>query len=128
MRHLILKRFLQNIQLRLLQNTVGDVMVLSYVKKIGDQDIARGNPPLAYEGSCSTYNKRITLPGKQKRAVYSTAIAVDDRHISVADTLDGEYAVYTVDTDVSDIMVNANHFGKRRATKKILNPNRTSFR
>jgi hypothetical protein len=88
-------------------------MELTYVKQIGDHDIARGNPPLAYEGymellllACSTYDKKITLPGKQMRAVYSTAISVDDGHIPVDDFLDGEYAVFTVDTDVSDIMVN----------------------
>jgi hypothetical protein len=95
-------------------------MELSYVKQIGDQDIARGNPPLAFESfiallllACSTYDKKITLPGKQKRAVYSTEIPVEN-------TLDGEFEVFTVDRDVSDIMVNAtnlNRFGNHRATK-----------
>jgi hypothetical protein len=113
-------------KLRMLQNAVGDVTELSYIKQISDQDVARGNPPLVYDGymelllsACSTYDKKITLPGKQKRAVYSTAISIDDGHISVDDTLNGEYAVFTVDTDVSDIMVNAtnsNRFGNRRAT------------
>ena len=36
-------------KLRMLQNAVGDVTELAYVKQIGDQDIARGNPPLSYE-------------------------------------------------------------------------------
>jgi hypothetical protein len=43
-----------------------------------------------------------------------TAISVDDRHIPVADTLDWEYEFFPVDTDVTDIMVNAtksNRFG-----------------
>jgi hypothetical protein len=33
-------------KLRMLQNDVGDVTELAYVKQVGDQDIARGNPPL----------------------------------------------------------------------------------
>jgi hypothetical protein len=64
-------------KLRMLQNAVGDVSELAYVKQIGDQDIARGNPPLLYESymelllsACSTYDKKTMLPGKQKRAVY----------------------------------------------------------
>jgi hypothetical protein len=71
--------------------------------------------------ACSTYDKMITLPGKQKRDVYSTKLSVDDGHIPVSDTLDGEYEVLTVDTDVSDIMVNAtnsNRFGNQRAPGK----------
>jgi hypothetical protein len=37
-------------KLRMLQNAVGDATELAYVKQIGDQDIARGNQPLAYDG------------------------------------------------------------------------------
>ena len=91
-------------KLRMLQNAVGDVTELAYVKQIGDQDIARGNPPLTYESymelllsACSTYDKKITLPGKQKRAVYSSTL--DDK-------LHDQYEVYHVDTDISEIMVN----------------------
>jgi hypothetical protein len=50
-------------KLRMLQNAVDDVTELAYVKQIGDQDIARGNPPLTYENymglllsACSTYD------------------------------------------------------------------------
>jgi hypothetical protein len=35
-------------KLRMLQNTVGDVAALSYVKQLGDQDIAHVLPPLTY--------------------------------------------------------------------------------
>jgi hypothetical protein len=35
--------------LRMLQNAVGNVTELAYVKQIGDQDIARGIPHLSYE-------------------------------------------------------------------------------
>jgi hypothetical protein len=38
-------------KLRMLQNAVGDVTELAYVKHIGDQNIAQGNPTLTYEGS-----------------------------------------------------------------------------
>jgi hypothetical protein len=110
----------------LLQNAVGDVTELSYVKQISDEGVARGNLPLAYEGymelllsACYTYDKKITLPGKPLRAVYTTTISNNGKHISTDDTLDGEYEVFTVDTDVSDIMVNStnsNHFGKRKTS------------
>jgi hypothetical protein len=33
-------------KLRMLQNAIGEVSELAYVKQIGDQDIDRGNPPL----------------------------------------------------------------------------------
>ena len=36
-------------KLRMLQNAVGDATELAYVKQIGDQDIARGNPLLRYK-------------------------------------------------------------------------------
>ena len=69
-------------KLRMLQNAVGDATELAYVKQIGDQDIARGNPPLRYESymelllsACSTFDKKITLPGKQKRAVYTSTVS-----------------------------------------------------
>ena len=72
-------------KLRMLQNAVGDVTELAYVKQLGDQDIARGSPPLSYESylelllsACSTYDKKITLPGKQKRAVYAAASSNGD--------------------------------------------------
>ena len=53
--------------------------------QIGDQDIARGNPPLVVRelhGICCCrrvllYDKKITLPGKQKRAVYTTTVETD---------------------------------------------------
>jgi hypothetical protein len=68
-------------KLWLLQNAVGDVTELSYIKQIGDQDVARGHPELTYGSSmelllsaCSTYDKKLSLPGKQKRAVYQTEL------------------------------------------------------
>jgi hypothetical protein len=101
-------------KLRMLQNAVGDVTELAYVKQIGDQDIARGYMPLNYESymelllsACSTYDKKITLPGKQKRAVYTTMISEDDQDPYYDTTHDEGYAVYNIDTDISDIMVNA---------------------
>jgi hypothetical protein len=113
-------------KLRMLQNAVGDATELAYVKQIGDQDIARGHPALAYDGymelllsACSTYDKKITLPGKQKRAVYATAITNDDGDYPFDDNPDGEYEVFKVDTDISDIMVhasNTNRFGSQQGT------------
>jgi hypothetical protein len=52
-------------KLWLLQNAVGDVTELSYIKQIGDQDVARGHPALTYDSymeilllACSTYDKK----------------------------------------------------------------------
>ena len=76
------------------------------MKQIGDNDVARGNRPLVYEtymelllSACSTYDKRIALPGKQKRAVYASEFD--------SDTYIGNYEAYCIDTDVADIMANA---------------------
>jgi hypothetical protein len=56
--------------------------------------------------ACSTYDKKITLPGKQKRAVYTATTSEDepDGYYNVGQ--DDGYAVCSIDTDVSDIMVN----------------------
>jgi hypothetical protein len=55
-------------KLRMLQNAVGYVAALSYVKQLGDH-IARGLPPLTYDSylelllsACSTYDKNIGTP------------------------------------------------------------------
>ncbi|MFA9289401.1 MAG: reverse transcriptase domain-containing protein, partial [Weeksellaceae bacterium] len=84
---------------------------LAYVKQIGDQDIARGNPPLLYDSymelllsACSTFDKKITLPGKQKRAVYTTTVETDPDMYQSGNNDEG-YAVYNIDTDISDIMM-----------------------
>jgi hypothetical protein len=49
--------------------------------------------------ACSTYNKKIVLPGKSKRTVY--ALEFD------SDTYITNYEPYRVDTDVADILANA---------------------
>ena len=118
-----LDRFPPKQKLRMLQNAVGDVTELGYVKQIADLDIARGKPPLSYDSymelllsACSTYDKKLTLPGKQKRAVYAASVSNDDVDYRFDDTLDGEYEVFQVDTDINDIMAyntDTNRFGKK---------------
>jgi hypothetical protein len=100
-------------KLRMLQNAVGDVTELSYIKQIGDQDIAQGSPPLSYDSymelllsACSTYDKKVTLPGKQKLAVYTSVTASEDMEYRFDDTPDAEYGIFQVDTDISDVMAN----------------------
>jgi hypothetical protein len=90
----------------MLQNAVGEVSELAYVKQISDHDTSRGNPPLVYKmymelllSACSTYEKKIVLPGKQKRAVYASEFN--------SDTYNANYEMYCIDTDVADIMENA---------------------
>jgi hypothetical protein len=106
-------------KLCLLQNAVGDIIELSYIKQIGDQDVAREYQPLMYESfmkllllACSTYDKKLKLPGKEKSAVYQTEIGnYDDTH---DDIYDSGHNVYHVDTDILDILlknINTNGFG-----------------
>ena len=97
-------------KLRMLQNAVGDANELSYVKQLGDQDIARGLPPLTYTSylelllsACSTYDKKIGTPGKQNRAIYNTLIDNTDDDPFQGDYQSGEYEVFQVDTeDISE--------------------------
>jgi hypothetical protein len=60
--------------------------------------------------ACSTYDNKITLPGKQKLAVYTATTLEDepDRYYNVGQ--DDGYAVYSIDTDISDILVNTSCF------------------
>jgi hypothetical protein len=51
-------------KLRMVQNAVGDLTEISYIKQIADQDIARGNSPLSHDrymellfSASSTYDK-----------------------------------------------------------------------
>jgi hypothetical protein len=107
-------------KLHMLQNAVGDLTELAYVKRIGDQDISQGNPPLTYENymelllsACSTCVKKITLPGKQKRAVYTATTSEDepDGYYNVGQ--DNGYAVYSIDTDFTD----HRHYGEHDKCK-----------
>jgi hypothetical protein len=101
-------------KLRLLQNAVGDVSALSYIKQIGDQDESRGYQPLTYESymvlflvACSTYVKKLKLPGKQKHAVYQTEIGnYNDTDYPHDNIYDSGYKAYHVDTEISEIMLN----------------------
>jgi hypothetical protein len=90
---------------------VGDVMEIAYIKQIGDQDIARGHPPLSYDSymelllsACSTYDTKIIRPGKQKRAVYATEASSDNLNYHFDDRTDGEYEVCQVETAINNIM------------------------
>jgi hypothetical protein len=115
-------------KLRLLQNAVGDVAELLYIKQIGDQDVACGYQPLTYESYMElllsarlTYDK-INLPCKQKRAVYQTEIDnYDDTDYLHDDIYDSGYEAYHVGTDISEILVNntnTNRFGNNGKSDK----------
>jgi hypothetical protein len=108
-------------RLRMLQNAIVDVTELAYVKQTSDQDVARGNQPLAYEdymelllSACSAYDNKIVLPGKQKRAVYASAISDGGDDYPYADNPNDEYEVFQVDTDINDIKFHAT-FSKLKA-------------
>jgi hypothetical protein len=66
--------------------------------------------------ACSTYDKKRSLPGKQKHSVYSTAFTDSDPAYPYDPDDDIPYEAYWVDTDFSDILVNTsatNRFGNR---------------
>jgi hypothetical protein len=113
-------------KLRLLQNA-GDVSELSYIKQIGDQDVARGHPALTYGSymelllsACSTYDKKLSLPGKQKRAVYQTEIDKhDNTDYPFDDTYTGGYEAYRVNTDISEIMANVSDTNRYGSTSNL---------
>jgi hypothetical protein len=100
----------------MLQNDVGDVSELSYVKQLGDQDIAHPNYLELLLSACSTYDKKIGTPGKQKRAVYASLVdEIENDPFLNNINHGGEYKVFQVDTDISDILAystNINRFGK----------------
>jgi hypothetical protein len=93
---------------------------LAYVKQIGDQDIARGNPPLDVDSylelllsACSTFDKNHATSMKHKRNVY-TPVVGGNNDIQSDDTSGNEqyYEAFTVDTDISEVLAYA-HAGKR---------------
>jgi hypothetical protein len=94
-------------KLRMLQNAVTDVNELAYVKQIGDQDVARGKPPLDFESylqlllsACSAYDRNHAAPSKQRRNVY--AAILDPPAEEPPD--ETNYDIFHVDTDISDIL------------------------
>lgn len=93
-------------KLRMLQNTIGDVAELANVKQQSDQVVARGEPPLPYEGylelllsACSTYDKMHATPRTAQRNVYAANFEPDD---NLYDTND--HHTFGIDTDVTDIL------------------------
>jgi hypothetical protein len=54
--------------------------------------------------ACSTYDKKITLPGKQKRAAYATETSSDYLTYPFEDTTDGEYEMFQVETAIDNII------------------------
>ena len=95
-------------KLRMLQNAVSDISELAYVKQIGDQDVARGKPPLSFDSylelllsACSAYDKNHANPTKQRRNVY--AALMDGNGEEHANT-GMNYEAFRVDTDVSEVL------------------------
>jgi hypothetical protein len=72
--------------------------------------------------ACSTYDKKLNLPGKQKGAVYQTKIDnYDDTDYPHDDIYDGGCEAYHVDTHILEILVNntiTNRFGNNGKSDK----------
>jgi hypothetical protein len=105
-------------KLQMLQNTMRDVEALARVKLMNDHDIACGHPPSTYEqyvqvllSTCSTYDLQHSSVDRKKRAVHQSEFASD-----LDPNEDHDYAAYSVDTDVADIMAyttDTTRFGSR---------------
>jgi hypothetical protein len=66
--------------------------------------------------ACSTYDQKITLLGKQKSAVYTAMTSEEAPGRYYSDGRDYDYAVYNIDTDISDIMVNTTNASRFDST------------
>jgi hypothetical protein len=67
--------------------------------------------------ACSTYDKNIGTPGKQKRAVYAALMEDTDTDPFPEDNRGGGYEAFKVDTDITNIMAynsNMNRTGPTR--------------
>jgi hypothetical protein len=98
----------------MIQNAVGEVTELAHVKQLADLGGANGNKALTYDTyvdllleACSTFDKQRALPGRQKRAVYSSVLSDNDLDYPYDHADDSQYKVYNVDTDISEIMAYA---------------------
>jgi hypothetical protein len=97
-------------KLRMLQNTVCDVADLANVKQLSDQIVARGEPPLNFEGylelllsACSTYDKSHTNPRQSgQRNVYAATMENDGEVFYDVNNTE----TFHVDTDISEILAN----------------------
>jgi hypothetical protein len=94
---------------RMLQNLFGNVNELASVKQIGDQEIARGIPPLDVDSylelllsTWSTYDKNQATAMSN---VYTTVVG-EDNDIQIDDTGGNEQytEVFTLDTDISEVL------------------------
>jgi hypothetical protein len=86
---------------------------------LADLGIANGNKALTYDSyvdllleACSTFDKRWELPGRQKRALYSSLFSDNDLAYPYDHSYDGQYEAYQVDTDISEIMAYASKVNK----------------
>jgi hypothetical protein len=84
----------------MLQNAVSGIPDLASVKKLCDQNISHGLPPLTYEKymdvlliACSSYALLHEAPAKSRREVYSTTFYDDDPEYTDDPDVDGDYQV-----------------------------------
>jgi hypothetical protein len=97
-------------KLRMLQNTVTDIADLANVKQLSDQMVARGDPPLTFEGyielllsACSTYDKSNTTTRQSgQRNVYAATMEYEEDICYDANSTE----IFHVDTDISEIIAN----------------------
>jgi hypothetical protein len=87
----------------MIQNAVGEVTELAHVKQLADLGVANGNKALTYDTyvdlllkACSTFDKWRALPGRQKRAVYSSVLSDNDIDYPCDHADDGEYGNYGI--------------------------------
>jgi hypothetical protein len=101
-------------KLHMIQNAIRDMTELAQVKQLADLGVSNGNAPLTYDSylallleACATFDTRRELPRKQKRAVYTMAISGNNLDEPYGPVDDAGYTAYSVDTTISEIMVDA---------------------
>jgi hypothetical protein len=107
---------------------VSGIPDLACVKQLGDQYSAHDLPPLTYEkymdallSACSSYDLLCDAPANSRRAVYSTTFYDDDPEYTDDPDADGDYQVYSVDTNIADI--NAHAVGTNRVNNDMSSSN-----
>jgi hypothetical protein len=115
----------------MIQNAVGEVTELAHVKQMADLGIANRNKALTYNTyvdllleACSTFDKRLALPGRQKRVVYSSVISDNDLDYPYGHADEGQYEAYQGYTDILEIIAyasNVNKFSNRPGSNQASN-------
>ena len=75
--------------------------------------------------ACSTYDRKLTLPGKQKRTAYASMIPEDNVGLTDGGDIFGECEAHQIDTDVSEIMAHVTD--SNRSSNNVIGQQKRHF-